>query len=185
MRVIPEYADVYDAYWTPGSENPATSQDLFAGSRYTLRDAVSVNQYDFMMEKYHGFWEGNYDVFKEVMPDDFIFFLPGNSVLAGSYHGYNGYLEFRNKLLGITGDRYQLMIEAFAASETDVFVLEHIYQNTIYQDKPADMYVVMHFIIIDGMIKRANDFPLDAAAYEKFYGKSEKKQETKALAGVR
>jgi ketosteroid isomerase-like protein len=181
IRVIPEYPEVYDAYWTPGATNPAKSENLFEDSRYPLGDAVSIKQYDFLMEKYFGFWDGNFDGFKKVMGDDLVFFLTGNSALAGAYKGYNGYLEFRSKLVGVTGDKYQLMIEAFAASDTDVFVLEHLYQNTIYQDKPGDMYVVMHFIIKDGMIKRANDFPLDATAYEKFYGKSQKKQETKAL----
>src|SRR5687767_7084735 len=113
---------------------------------------------------------GDIDGFKPVMGDDFVFYLTGNNALAGTYRGYDGYLDFRKKLVEVSGDKYQLEIAAFAASDTDVFVWEHLYQNTIYQQTPGDMHVIMHFIIEDGMITRANDFPLDAEAYAKFYG---------------
>lgn len=173
VRVVPEYLDVYNAFWTRGAQNPRAGEDLFAGGKHPLGNAFSEKQYDFMMEKYFGFWKGEYEGFKPVMGNNFEFFLPGNSVLAGTYKGYHGYLDFRKKLMSVTGDKYQLMIEAFAASDTDVFVVEHLHQNTIYNEKPAEMYVLMHFIIKEGMITRANDFPLDAAAYENFYGRKQ------------
>jgi ketosteroid isomerase-like protein len=173
MRVVPEYMDVYNAFWTIGAENPKANKDLFANGYHPLGNSFSEEQHDFMMHKYHGFWKGQYEVFKPVMDEKFEFFLPGDSLLAGSYKGYDGYLEFRKKLQNVSGDKYQLMIEAFAASDTDVFVLEHLHQNTIYNNTPGEMYVLMHFIVENGMLVRANDFPLDVAAYEKFYGKKE------------
>lgn len=173
MRVVPEFLDEYNAYWTPSVVTIVEHSSILAENPGRSQKAFSMKHYDFILEKYNQFWAGDYTGFGQIMSTETVFFLAGNSVLAGSYKGFEGYLNFRNNLLNVTGDKYQLRIAALAASDTDIFVLEDIYQNTIHQEQPGHVYVLMHFIVDDGELVRANDFPLDAAAYEKFYGRGQ------------
>jgi len=52
---------------------------------------------------------------------------------------------------------------------TDVFAREFIRMNTTRHPEVRAEYVVMHFEIEGGKIRRANDFPVDLYEWEHFF----------------
>ena len=167
---IPEDLYLYDAYWGAASDDPPA--DAAPGSLITVASDAgtrAANNLELLQRLYQHFWDGEYDRIKPLYSPEFVFFAPGRGYLSGTYAGWGGYLEFRRKLTAISGGRYRLDVDAIAAGDRDVFAREFIRMNTTSHPAVRASYVVMHFEIEDGLIARANDFPVDLYDWERFF----------------
>jgi len=171
---IPEDLYLYDQFWTPPTnKNTPTSSSRnkqTASQGPSTKGAVSPKNYQLIRDFYNKFWSGDLEGMKALTSDDFEFFVPGRSSLAGTYKGWEGYLKFRSELIKLAGDKYKLEIDSMSASDSDVFVREYIRMNRKWdptlQTVPA---VILHFKIRNGKIAKINDIPVDLYAYEKFF----------------
>lgn len=168
---IPEDQYAYDAYWTPGSKpEGAALADRVPTSAPPQFDGVKARANESMIRAfYRDFWLGNLDGMRTHVSPDMVFHVPGRSHLAGEYHGWEGYLAFRDELLKLAGDRYKLEIETLATSSSDVFVKEYVRMNRKWDGEVRTVYVILHFRIENGRIMRINDIPVDAYEYEAFF----------------
>ena len=69
------------------------------------------------------------------------------------------------------GDKYKLEIDSIAASENEVFVKEYIRMNRSWDPEVQTSYVILNFIMKDGMIIQINDVPVDSIPYDAFFTK--------------
>ncbi|GGB69445.1 nuclear transport factor 2 family protein [Fictibacillus barbaricus] len=173
---IPEDLYLYDAYWTPSSKAPnqARIKKPQGGAQgisdRVVNNASSKTNRDLVLNFYNTFWQGDLEGLKKYFAKDFIFYVPGKSNLAGSYKGFDGYLQFRDKLMKIAGGRYKLEIDSIAASKNDVFVREYIRMNRKWDPVPRVVPpVILHFEIRNGKITRVNDIPVNLYEYETFF----------------
>lgn len=170
---IPEDQYAYDAFWTPGSTpNGAIHADRADASSPPQFDGATAQANELMIRAfYRDFWLGKLDGMRTHVSPDLVFHVPGCSHLAGDYHGWAGYLAFREKLLKLAGDRYKLEIETLATSSRDVFVKEYVRMNRKWDGEVQTVYVILHFQIENGRIVRINDIPVDTHEYEAFFTK--------------
>jgi hypothetical protein len=89
--------------------------------------------------------------------------------MSGVYHGWNGYISFRDKLMAMAGDKYKLDVVAMAASAADAWAVEYIRMNCRWDPVVQEISVLMHFEMQHGRIVRMDDFPLDTQRWERFY----------------
>jgi hypothetical protein len=158
---IPEDLYLCDEYWGVPDAH-ATIKKAQAPSVKPPRHQSAPGENLELLQRLCGyFWNGEYDRIQPLYASDFVFFAPARSYLSGTYNGWDGYLEFRRKLMAIFGGKYRLDVDAIAASGTDVFAREFIRMNTTKHPDVRAEYVVMHFAIEGGKIRQANDFPVD------------------------
>jgi ketosteroid isomerase-like protein len=178
MWVLPEDQRLYDDYWSgPSATGGATSRapasaEQLARSRPTeinVEGASSARNLDLLTELYDRFFRGDGDVMRDMISEDVIVDIVGRSAMSGEYHGWDGFVQFRQKLMSMVDQRYKLEIDSIAASERDGWVKEYIRMDRPWDSTFSTIYVVMHFEFADGKITRIDDFPVDTYAWEEFY----------------
>jgi ketosteroid isomerase-like protein len=176
--VVPENQYVYDDYYShmPAGGYPpqnqrgrAQNRGAYSESLLDLERATATEATQLLAEMYTRFWRGDGDGMRAVIADDVIVDITHNSAMSGVYHGWDGYMAFRDKLMAMAGDKYKLEVSALAGNDTDVFATEHIRMNRAWDPTVGTLDVVMHFEIHDGKITRMDDFPVDPFAWETFY----------------
>jgi ketosteroid isomerase-like protein len=178
MWVLPEDQRLYDDYWSgPAATGGATSSapasaEQLAQSRPTeinVEGASSARNLDLLTELYDRFFRGDRDVMRDMISEDVIVDIVGRSAMSGEYHGWDGFMQFRQKLMSMVDQRYKLELDSVAASERDGWVKEYIRMDRPWDSTFSTIYVVMHFEFDDGKITRIDDFPVDTYAWEEFY----------------
>ncbi|GGB69461.1 nuclear transport factor 2 family protein [Fictibacillus barbaricus] len=174
---IPQDLYTYDEYWTPPVKESKVAlkalnsekTSVYQGNPST-KGAYSKKNEQLIQSFYNKFWAGDLEGMKKMIHKDFEFFIPGKSDMAGTYKGWDGFMQFRNKLMEKAGTKYKLEIESMAASSKEVFVQEYIRMDRKW-DSEAKVVpsVILHFEIKDGKIRKVNDIPLDLYEYEKFF----------------
>jgi ketosteroid isomerase-like protein len=164
---IPEDLYLYDEYWDASSAPAPGVMTRPSVAQPSLSGGQACENLELLQTLYRYFWGGEFDRIRYLFAPDFVFFAPGRGYLSGTYRGWEGYLEFRHKLMAISGGKYRLDVDAIAASDTDVFAREFIRMNTTTHSDVQPAYVVMDFEIKDGRIVRANDFPVDLYDWER------------------
>jgi ketosteroid isomerase-like protein len=174
--VIPEDQRIYDAYYEYMDPNdaslPERSDAEEARQREEVLDvstAVSVDNTRLIAEMYDRFWAGDYGAMQSFIADDVVVAITHRSGMSGVYHGWSGYLAFRERLMAMAGTKYKLEVVALAGSEKDVFATERIRMDRRWDPAVGAIEVVMHFVIESGKIARMDDFPVDAYVWEQFY----------------
>lgn len=171
---IPMDPDVYDAFWTPGAafKAPAVIEHSVVEINTDQSEEKIVENYDIVKQFYHFFWNNDLNSMSKLAAPNFIFTVPGNSFLAGTYRNWTGYEDFRSRLISnVAGDKYKLEWDSIAVSEKEVFVKEYIRMNRSWDSQVQTSYVILHFIIKDGKITQVNDVPVDSIAYDNFFTK--------------
>jgi ketosteroid isomerase-like protein len=179
MWVIPEDLRHYDDFWTPptspnGSELAATAAVLPGPAAppaevVSIEGASSPETLALLADMYDRFWRGDRRDMSELFADDLLVNIVGRGGLSGVYHGWDGYLLFRQKLIDMMGDRYKLELDGIAASDRDAWAVEYIRMNRRWDPTVRTACVLMHFEFRDGKITRMDDFPLDLYAWEAFF----------------
>ncbi|HYC50990.1 MAG TPA: nuclear transport factor 2 family protein [Gemmatimonadaceae bacterium] len=171
--VIPEDQRDYDDYWSlapqPVAHSVRIPYDSSALGHLDEDHAVSASTAGVLREMYRRFWAGNLDSMREMFDEEVIVNIAGRSSISGEYFGWEGFLEFRRRLMALAGNRYKLDVVALAASDTDAWATEHIRMNRSWDPAVHELFVQMHFEIRDGRIVRMNDFPIDTHAWERFF----------------
>jgi len=173
LWVIPEEQHQYDGYWTPPRE--PTSNDpvsVHHSSRAKLLHsdrATSPANYQLLATMYDAFWRGDTAVMRQAIADNVVVNIVGNSAMSGVYHGWDGYMTFRERLIAMTGDKYKLDLIGMAASSSDAWAVEYIRMNRRWDPAVHDICVLMHFRMEGGQIVHMDDFPLDTYQWERFY----------------
>ncbi|NHB59026.1 nuclear transport factor 2 family protein [Acinetobacter sp. 194] len=171
---IPMDPDIYDAFWTPGAAFKAPKsieKSVVTINTDQSEDKVSKN-FDHVEAFYHYFWKNDLNSMSKLATPDLVFTVPGSSFLAGYYQNWEGYVDFRSRLLSnVSGDKYKLEIDSIAASENEVFVKEYIRMNRSWDPEVQTSYVILNFIMKDGMIIQINDVPVDSIPYDAFFTK--------------
>lgn len=166
---IPVDLHAYDRYWNQSSTPRPAVRPAVSAQSAAIEAATSPHNLALVQTWYDHFWNGELFGMRALMTDDFTWHTPGTSDLAGNYEGWDGYLSFRDKLLGLAGDKYKLDLDGRAASETDAFVKEHIRMNREHDPRVRTVEVILHLEIADGRIANVDDIPVDLHAYEAFY----------------
>jgi hypothetical protein len=173
LWVIPEAQREYDDYWTPPGDTIAESPiSMRHGARAKLLRsdrATSPANHQLLASMYDAFWRGDAAVMREVIADTVVVNIAGNSAMSGVYQGWAGYMTFRERLIGMMGDKYKLDVIGMAASSTDAWAVEHIRMNRSWDATVQELRVLMHFRIEGSQIVHMDDFPLDTHHWERFY----------------
>lgn len=172
--VIPEDQRSYDEYWTIPSEASSLAVVAPSGSPHRLNvidveRAVSAGDRELLAAMYDRFWSGDPDGMRQTVADDVIVNIVGKSAMSDLYQGWEGYMQFRDRLMDMAGPKYKLDLVALAASEGNAFAVEYIRMNRCWDPTVREIWVLMHFEIENERIARMNDFPLDTYAWEEFY----------------
>jgi ketosteroid isomerase-like protein len=171
--VIPEDQHVYDEYWAGPFVNaaPPAHGGREAPPRRLLdvEHATSDATRNLLAGMYERFWRGDADGMRALISDAVVVNIVGRSAMSGVYEGWEGYMQFRAKLMAMAGDKYRLDVIALAASDRDAWATEYIRMNRRWDPAVHELRVQMHFEIDDGKIVRMDDFPLDTYAWERFY----------------
>jgi ketosteroid isomerase-like protein len=175
---IPDDLYAYDDYWTPPVTGAANSTTLTPtkdnGSLNqpgpSTKGAVSKENYDLVKDLYNDFWEGNLEGVKAKFADNLELTVAGKNPIAGTYHGWEGFIKFRTNLMNLGADKYKLEINTMAAGRNDVFVKEYIRMNRKWDPTPQVVpAVIMHFHIENGKITKIRDIAVDQLAYDVFF----------------
>jgi ketosteroid isomerase-like protein len=174
LWVIPEDQRLYDEYWTVsagGNEQPRVRRPSATGDakQFEFDKSTSYENTELLWSMYRRFWDGDMDGMRRVLAPDVVVNIVGRSALSGEYRGWDGYVAFRNRLMGIAGSKYKLDVIALAAGAHDAFAVEHIRMNRTWDPAVREVYVLMHFTVNEGIVTRMDDFPLDTYAWEGFY----------------
>jgi ketosteroid isomerase-like protein len=176
--VIPEDQRAYDEYWSrpphapPDAPAPSLAAPALTGHRRGILDAeraISPENGQLLAAMYDRFWSGDADGMRAVIADDVVVNIVGRSAMSDVYRGWDGYVQFRDRLMAMAGTKYKLDVVALAASDRDVFAVEYIRMNRRWDPTVQEIFVLMHFEIEHGKITRMDDFPLDTYAWERFY----------------
>ncbi|ENZ0349364.1 nuclear transport factor 2 family protein [Morganella morganii] len=173
---IPQDPEIYDAFWTPKSTFIRVKSDESNKNVVNIYDndpfINSLESLQLIKKFYHSFWIGDLDSMSILVGKSFEFYVPGKSFLAGNYDGWEGYRNFREKLISnVAGDKYKLEWGSYAASKNDVFVREYIRMNRAWDKEVKTSFVILHFKIKDGKINNIEDIPVDAIDYDAFFTK--------------
>lgn len=171
---IPENQYLYDCYWDPASrfepDERVRQRGFLVLSSLPLIEGVTNTETRKLVETFYGrFWEGDMIGMQRTVEEDMVFHVPGRSRLAGNYHGWRGYLEFRDKVMELAGDKYKLEIADMAAGDKDVFVKEYVRMNRKWDPAVQAIFGILHFEIRNGRIARINDIPVDTYVYDAFF----------------
>jgi ketosteroid isomerase-like protein len=177
MWVLPEDQRLYDEYWSGSiTTNRAKSAALGAPeptwsqtTGVSIDGASSADNLSTLADLYDRFFRGDSDVLRERISEDVVVNIVGRSAMSGVYHGWDGFMQFRQKLMSMVDEKYKLEIDSIAASERDGWVKEYIRMDRPWDPTFATIYVVMHFEFSDGKVTRIDDFPVDTYAWEEFY----------------
>jgi ketosteroid isomerase-like protein len=171
--VIPEDQRAYDEYWSQSAHTSSRGTVRHTGRHprglLDVEHAVSPENRCLLQAMYERFWRGDADGMREVIADDVVVNIVGRSAMSGVYDGWDGYIQFRERLMGMAGPKYKLDVTALAASERSVFAVEYIRMNRRWDPAVREIFVLMHFEVEGGRITRMDDFPLDTYAWERFY----------------
>jgi len=171
--VIPEDQREYDEYWSEPFEPVARPTTIIrhdpAARVVDVERAVSTENTTLLREMYRRFWRNDLGAIRELFAEDVVVNIVGRSELSGIYEGWEGFLEFRNTLMSLAGNKYKLDVVAVAGSANDVWATEHIRMNRAWDPALAELLVQMHFEVQNGKVVRMNDFPFDTYAWESFY----------------
>jgi ketosteroid isomerase-like protein len=171
--VIPEAQREYDDYWTPPddttAESPVSARRRVNAKLLQSDHAMSPANYQLVASMYDAFWRGDAAAMREVIADNVVVNIAGNSAMSGVYDGWTGYMTFRERLIAMMGDKYKLDVLGMAASSTDAWAVEHIRMNRRWDSTVQEIRVLMHFRIESGRIVHMDDFPLDTHRWERFY----------------
>jgi ketosteroid isomerase-like protein len=170
--VIPEDQRVYDDYYSVANEARVSAPPRSALHRrpvVDVQDAVSPENAQLLYKMYDYFWRGDLNGMRRTIAEDVFVDITNRSAMSGEYHGWDGYMKFRDKLMAMAGTKYKLDVVALAASAKDAWATEYIRMNRRWDSAVQMIYVVMHFEIADGKITRLDDFPVDPYAWEQFY----------------
>ncbi|AHG93228.1 protein of unknown function DUF1486 (plasmid) [Gemmatirosa kalamazoonensis] len=170
--VIPEHQRAYDAYWSSaksasGAAAMSTPRERYGG--VDLERAASTKPRALLERMYDRFWRGDAAAMRETVDDDVVVNIVGESAMSGVYRGWDGYMEFRRRLMSMAASKYKLDVVALAAGGRDVFAVEYIRMNRSWDPTLQEIYVLMHFEVDDGRVTRMDDFPFDTYAWEQFY----------------
>jgi ketosteroid isomerase-like protein len=179
--VIPEDQRLYDEYWTVsagGNKQPRVRRrsENVEAKQFEVDKSPSSENAELLRSMYRRFWDGDTDAMRRLLAPDVAVNIVGRSVLSREYRGWDGYVAFRTRLMSIAGSKYKLDVSALAAGAHDVFALEHIRMNRIWDPVVHEIYVLMHFEVNEGIITRMDDFPLDTYAWEAFYSRDSEAQ---------
>jgi len=177
---IPDDLYAYDEYWTPPVKGPAaltasaptkgggTSKAQPLGP--STEGAVSKENLAFIKDLYNDFWTGNLDGVKAKFANNLELTVAGKNPIAGTYHGWDGFIKFRTNLMNLGSDKYKLEIDTMAAGKNDVFVREYIRMNRKWDPIPRVVpAVIMHFHIENGKVTKIRDIAVDQLAYDEFF----------------
>jgi ketosteroid isomerase-like protein len=174
LWVIPEDQRLYDEYWTPSAGSQTRGPVVGVPSRKQMQHvdvqrAYSPENHQLLTSMYDAFWRGDAFSMRGVIADDVVVDIVGNSGMSGVYRGWDGYMQFREKLMAMSGERYKLDVIGLAASASDAFAAEYIRMNRRWDRTVDHIFVLMHFQIEGGKIVRMDDFPFDTYHWERFY----------------
>jgi ketosteroid isomerase-like protein len=177
LWVLPEDQRLYDDYWSgPAVErangNPVVRLDEpepTPTGQVDIDGASSPETLALLSQLYDRFFRGDNDVLQDMISEKVVVNIVGLSAMSGEYHGWDGFMQFRQKLMSMVGQKYKLEIDNLAASETDGWVKEYIRMDRVWDPTFATIYVVMHFEFQDGKVTQIDDFPVDTYAWEDFY----------------
>ncbi|WP_426508640.1 nuclear transport factor 2 family protein [Serratia proteamaculans] len=173
---IPQDPVAYDAFWTPKSQYIETRTAGSHQKTVKISDidpfTHSVDSLQVVSKFYHYFWKGDLNAMSKLVGDEFEFYTPGRSSLAGRYKGWQGYENFRGKLISeVAGDKYKLEWGGYAASKNDVFVKEYIRMNTSWDKQVKPSFVILHYTMKDGKIAKIEGTPVDSLEYDALFTK--------------
>ncbi|MFE5940672.1 nuclear transport factor 2 family protein [Streptomyces sp. NPDC056470] len=179
---MPEDQRLYDAYWTAPQDaaaakpaavkgSPAASPEPAPSHPFDVRKATNAKNLAFGREFYKKFWEGDLEGIRAFIDKDIVITIPGRSDISGTFKGFDGFLEFRDKVMATVGDRYKLDVAAMAADDKGVFAKEFIRMNHPWNDQVRPVTVSLYYTVQDGKIVKMEDFPGDTYAWEAFFTK--------------
>lgn len=173
--VIPEDLRRYDEYWTL----PVAAPELVTNGPSLVRSASpavidlqgasSAENLAALRRFYELFFRGEMAELESLVAKDVVVNITGRGDLSGIYRGWDGYLQFRHKLVAMIGSRYKLEIDAIAASERDGWVKEYIRMDRVWDRAITPIHVIMHFDLDGGKVVAMDDFPLDQYAWERAF----------------
>jgi ketosteroid isomerase-like protein len=172
LWVIPEDQHAYDEYYALSNDAKISAKPKEFHHRQRLLDiehATSPENAQLLTGMYDEFWRGNKNAMSSLIAGDVVVTITGHSAMSGEYHGWDGYMKFRDKLMAMAGTKYKLDVIALAASERDAWATEYIRMNRRWDESVQAIYVVMHFEIENGKITRMDDFPVNPYVWEQFY----------------
>lgn len=173
--VVPEDLRLYDEYWTLPIAAPTLASGASvlttagAPTRIELHGASSPENLAALRRFYELFFRGEMADLESLIAKDVLVNITGRGDLSGIYRGWDGYLQFRHKLVAMIGSRYKLEIDAIAASERDGWVKEYIRMDRVWDSTVTRSHVLMHFDLDGGKIVALDDFPLDQYAWERTF----------------
>jgi len=179
---IPDDLYAYDDYWTPpvtdsvAPTNTAATIDGKSDNQNnqplgpSTKGAVSKENENLIKDLYNDFWAGNLEGVKAKFADNLELTVAGKNPIAGTYQGWDGFIQFRTNLMNLGADKYKLEINTMAAGKHDVFVKEYIRMNRKWDATPQVVpSVIMHFHIENEKITKIRDIAVDQQAYDEFF----------------
>ncbi|MFD7406748.1 nuclear transport factor 2 family protein [Streptomyces sp. NPDC059866] len=139
-----------------------------------MKKAVHAKNLAFGREFYKKFREGDLDGLRESIDKDIVITIPGKSDISGTYKGFAGFQEFREKVMATVGDRYKLDVTDMAADDQGVFAEEFIRMNHPWNSKVEPVDVTLYYTIRNGKIVKMEDVPEDTHYWESSFTKPKK-----------
>ena len=115
---------------------------------------------------FQAYGKGDYEAIKKVVDKDVEWHIPGKHKLAGTKKGVDELVAFFNKL-GKAGFKAQPMI--FAANENYVIDAHRGWSTKAPNGENVDLNWILLYQIVDGKIKRVQNFSGDTYTSDKFF----------------
>ncbi len=115
---------------------------------------------------FQAYGKGDYEAIKKVVAEDVEWHIPGKHKLSGTKKGVDELVAFFNKL-GAAGFKAEPMI--FAANENYVIDAHRGWSTKAKNGENVDLNWILLYQIVDGKIKRVQNFSGDTYASDEFF----------------
>src|SRR5690349_20169353 len=120
-------------------------------------------------EAYAAFGRGDVDGYLSACTEDFLFEIPGDNALAGTYPGRDGLHQLAAKAMAITGGTFQEDVEDVLANDAHAVVLA---VHRFARDGAVKAYRTAHvYDIQNAKLARCYEQPRDPNAFDDAWGR--------------
>jgi ketosteroid isomerase-like protein len=119
------------------------------------------------VEAIEAFNRGDLDAVKNHVRADVVYRIPGDSLIAGEYHGINGFAEMLHLLKVVSGDTLTLAPTAVLADDDNLIARARVTARR--GDRTLDTEHVYAFRFVGGKLADGQVFVSDPAQLETFW----------------
>ncbi|HBN9481695.1 TPA: nuclear transport factor 2 family protein [Pseudomonas aeruginosa] len=125
---------------------------------------------EILVSYYRYIKEGTFDALFDLFDESIVLYVPGRSLIAGTYRGFSGMREFYKRMNDQKGEYFTIDVDPLTIEGERAVSVENIEVNRRDQSVVIWMFkIAVHFHVQKGLIKELRITPFDQYYYDDYY----------------